>query len=1023
MKNTFRCLNYAVFALPLAQLLAQPVTPASTPSSSSDGTASGPIIELSPFTVDASNDKGYRAENTLAGSRLNTPLRDTASPVSVFTEEFLEDLGITNIDELINYTVGTQIDVQVNGPGSDANNHIGGANIVRRIDIRGIRGSESLDYFRSITPNDSYRIGRYDESRGPNGILFGISSAGGLINQSSILATTNRDSGRVSYQVGNNGIGRAEMRLNKVLVPKKLALAVAAVDQENGGWRKPDFQDKERIFGTLTFMPTDRITIRVMGERGNEYFARVAPYTMTDNVLAWFDNREARGVDAVTVTPTGGNPNAAQQALGIVARNQTATGRRLVYIENDGTLFNSAGTFLTGTYNNPAVRAPDGTPGVSGDLLRLNDPSFVPFDLNSGGEGMFRSQDLENYAFTFDWRVTDDLNLNFAHGYQDTSLRNPALTGGEPSLRGEANRTLGVNGPANPYAGRLYLEGQWRDFDHGASVEETRISLSYDLEFERFKWIGSHRIAGMYSKSEEMDRFVGKRLVVLGAPFNNDPVNQANRITTRVYLDESDPRGFIATDWRAVPSTLRLGNQSYNVGWVNENAGTQHAMTTQDLETRLLVLQSYFLDRRLVTVFGYREDEADIISFGHTKDPVTREDVIDPTKQSGDSFAGITRTQGVVYHLMNWVSLTANWSTNIGVPTFQNRLLPDGRIPEPTKGESRDYGLSFDLLDRRLSIRAVYYETQELGQTRSGGIDSAFNQRNIRVADALGTALVGAGRPYTAAQWETIRTSLTPAANASAFDTDSEGYELSIVANPTQNWRIMANYSYTDRIRSNTAARDALPWYGFTEANGLLVEGVTQNSNGSYSVNASAFVPDATVARWIALGGQHPDANPSVLMTSSGITVAEEILNLTRFLNEDRQAEEQRWGLRPHKVSMFTSYDFTQGRLKGFTLGGGYRWQGANIIGEDSDGEEIRGRILSNADLMLRYRHKVDAWRFKGTMTYQLNVTNLMDRDGIMPQRFSSTSDFMIPGDRGVGYSRFDFIDPRSIRLTASFSF
>ena len=280
------------------------------------------VVELSPFVVDASKDKGYRAENTLAGSRLNTPLRDTAAPVSVFTPEFLEDLGITDIDQLIDYTVGTQLDMQDTNPGTDANNHIGGANIVRRFDIRGIRASEGLDYFRSITPNDGYRIGRYDESRGPNGILFGISSAGGLINQSSILATTHRDSGRVSYQFGNYDTNRVELRANKVVVPKRLGLAVAAVHQENGGWREPDFKDKDRLYATLTFTPNDRMTFRAMGERGNEYFARVAPYTLSDNALAWLDNRNARGVAAVTFRPTGGNPTAAQQALGVVSRNQ-----------------------------------------------------------------------------------------------------------------------------------------------------------------------------------------------------------------------------------------------------------------------------------------------------------------------------------------------------------------------------------------------------------------------------------------------------------------------------------------------------------------------------------------------------------------------------------------------------------------------------------------------------------------------------------------------------------------------------
>jgi len=75
--------------LPLAPLVAQTTPPAATPAAP----AGDQIIELSPFTVDASKDKGFRAENTLAGSRLNTPLRDTAAPVSVFTEEFLEDLA------------------------------------------------------------------------------------------------------------------------------------------------------------------------------------------------------------------------------------------------------------------------------------------------------------------------------------------------------------------------------------------------------------------------------------------------------------------------------------------------------------------------------------------------------------------------------------------------------------------------------------------------------------------------------------------------------------------------------------------------------------------------------------------------------------------------------------------------------------------------------------------------------------------------------------------------------------------
>lgn len=120
----------------------------------------------------------------------------------------------------------------------------------------------------------------------------------------------------------------------------------------------------------------------------------------------------------------------------------------------------------------------------------------------------------------------------------------------------------------------------------------------------------------------------------------------------------------------------------------------------------------------------------------------------------------MTRTQGVVYHMRNWLSLVGNWSTNIGVPTLQDRLLPDGKIPNPNEGESRNFGFALDLFNRRLSFKTVYYQTESRGQTRSGGINAQFNNRNIRVANALEGALVDVSRRYSAAEWAPIRSSL-----------------------------------------------------------------------------------------------------------------------------------------------------------------------------------------------------------------------------------------------------------------------
>ena len=51
---------------------------------------------------------------------------------------------------------------------------------------------------------------------------------------------------------------------------------------------------------------------------------------------------------------------AAMIALGVTTRNGTTGGlnRRATFIENDGTIFDAIGTYLTGSYNNAAVRHP-----------------------------------------------------------------------------------------------------------------------------------------------------------------------------------------------------------------------------------------------------------------------------------------------------------------------------------------------------------------------------------------------------------------------------------------------------------------------------------------------------------------------------------------------------------------------------------------------------------------------------------------------------------------------------------------
>jgi len=1007
-----------------SELTAQvaPLTPASA---AANALPPGAIVELSPFTVQTDRDLGYQAENSLAGSRLNTQLRDTASSISVFTKEFLDDTAITDLSELLRYTVNAEMNTNENQSVSEQNPVVNAQSLTPTILNRGLTASLGLDYFTSITPTDPYRAGRIEDSRGPNSIIFGVGAPGGLINQSSRIAEFTRDTAQLRYSYGSWDRNRSELYANKILIKDKLAVSIAALDQENGGWRDWDFNDKERIFASVSVRPHRRLTLTAMGEIGRDINAVIRSTVDSDAALAWYDNREARGVAAVSFAPNNTLPTAAMQALGVTTREVAATGqnRRAIFIENDGTVFDARGTFLTGSYNNAAVRAPDGSPGITTGVLRLNDERIYPRNINAAGPGMAREQSLRNMTLTADWQATRNLTFNLAHNYQRTTAKVTLMVGTDPTLRGDANRTLGVNGPVNPYAGRLYFDGNWREDVHFGEVTETRASVSYSFD-PKSKWFGRHRVAAMVSMQDQLDVRANSWLAFAGRPYNAVPNNPNNRITVRNYLTEGNYGTYRVGDYRQLPRTVTFDGREYGLVFANEVAGANNSGGEQEATSVLGVVQSYFLDNKLVTTVGYRQDQVDVIELGYYNDPV-KGDIVDRdrSKSQTTSATGYTGTAGLVYHVRPWVSIVANYSTNQGVPSFVRKTFPTGSLAAPSKGTGSDYGLSFDLLNGRVNAKVVYFTSIEKGKITTTGFGGASG-RNTRVSDALESALVGAGRPYSAADWAPIQAALNPPATAASSDYESDGYEARVTANLTRNWRLVANYSYTDTLRTKVADEIA-DWYGMKREGNRLVQGVRQNASGQFVVDASAYEANGTIAKWLELAAKHPEANVGTLTASNGLTVAEEIFNAVDVINDAKEVNEQRWGVRPHKISLYTAYDFKEGRLRGFTTGGGWRWRSENIIGRNSSGGERTGKALVATDLMIGYTTKLP--RIPGRFRFQINVNNVLDDTDIIPVRIASSASnpdgIQVPGGRGLGYSRYDLVVPREWRFTTTWSY
>jgi hypothetical protein len=115
-----------------------------------------PAIELSPFVVREGSDVGYLAGNTLAGSRLNTQLKDTAASIGVLTAEFLSDVGALSVQDAYNWMTNSSDEMSLQQ--SNDNNYFSGNYDGNR--TRGIASTRTRNYFVWNQPSDLCNIER-----------------------------------------------------------------------------------------------------------------------------------------------------------------------------------------------------------------------------------------------------------------------------------------------------------------------------------------------------------------------------------------------------------------------------------------------------------------------------------------------------------------------------------------------------------------------------------------------------------------------------------------------------------------------------------------------------------------------------------------------------------------------------------------------------------------------------------------------------------------------------------------------
>ncbi len=876
----------------------------------------GSVIELSPFTVSADENESWLATSTLAGSRLNTPLRDTGASISVLTSEFLKDLGAIELSDAVGYAVNVHMDTN---EGTNVNDNGAMTNFdASRVRIRGVEATVTRNYFRWGLQSDSYNSDRIEENRGPNSILFGIGSAGGVVNTLTKRANLNRNFQQAALVVGSDDLYRGTLDVNRRLLDGKLGLRLNTVYSEMGSYRHHAFTDTQRAHLAATWQARPATQLRVDYEIGLIESVGSRPAPAYDGVGLW------RSAGSPTVaTAQSGN-------LGPRGITQYATNaRRLTYLEQMGAVFNYQG-------QNRAT-------GNSDPIL---DASFVDFSVNPVGPYNRRDANFQALTAIWEQRFGRHTFAELSHNLQFVNRETFIAGQGRvenATLYADPNQFL-PNGQPNPFVGRMMFEGgRWNTSINRQKSHNTRLMLSHEADFGRW---GNYRVAAM--GEHEWRKDINRNWVEVweGRPFNSAPENDQNHVWRRFYVTEGNwasyhsGTGPLSGLLRNVPDPTTPG-RVLNSTWVPFNQGGQRDVVEHQ-DTALFGGHARYLSGRVILGLGLRKDVLHLRTAQSQRDPVTNQWSLEaPTVvREHEKYEGTTRTLGAVGHVTRNLSLFYNFSNSINVPNSSHRILPDGRTPPNSEARGKDFGLRFSFFDDRLSARINRYTVDMIGATGGGFGGTLDNPTTLN--NRVLTALQNAGR-ITAAEAD-AREFTT---NEATIDRKLEGYEFNLSGALTKNWRISASYSYSDGYDSNIApevkawAKEALPWY--------LQNGDVQT--GVAGTNGQLLTVAQLVAQW------------------------EADVQRLRWIREGDLI----LGNRKHKFSVLARYSFDRGPLQGLYGGAGYRYQSKAPTGFDTNSKLLYSEPQGETDAFLGYRLRRTIGFFRKGLSLQLNVKNLLD--------------------------------------------
>lgn len=947
---------------------------------------------LSPFVVQSDADTGYQARSTLLGSRLNTPLRDLASPITVMTKDLLSDLAATTLDEALRYSINvenTSEFISANTNGGDFNTGIinnYSANRSRGLSTAG----RSHDLFATALFPDSYNFERITIASGPNSILFGLGNSSGTIDVTFKRANTERRFGEIQLKLDDNESLRGSLDYNFPVIDRKLALRVAAVKADMHSFREPDYEKTERLFATLTYTPSAKTSLRAWMEHAHVDRQPARNTVIFDKITPWLAAGRPIFNNAVGAAfPAATDP---------VFARETSVVPVFVFGQTAGAIP------IRSWVNTVVTGGPDKLLASPDNLDQtLVDSSIFPHDVNFTGNGTLNFTSARILGVSLEQQLGDNFFLEAA--YNEENIRNPFVDfvrGVDLELHVDANRFLPDQVTPNPNLGRFYTQGTGRGGLWHNGRREGRFTGTYQADLTgRSAWLGRHRVTGLLSRAQDYDaqQAFDARIINSDATFGDPNANlnvNTRQLRFRSYLSNPADPATGSIYWVNLPyvgfeNTVLPGGVTVATLDNPYGATAPATLTNTSVDSAMASLQSYWWKDRIVTLFGWRKDRvrqatADTPRIGTNvaNSPFAHVYTLGTFRSNYDFWdEGQTDFQSVVVHPTPWLSF--HYSRSGTYAPSRSSHNPDGSLVPGSTGEGKDYGFTLNLWEERLTLKANRFEnTVGPDQSTYRAIlrDPVDQIEDTLFANGGNTNTGGYDPTRPQAFWEVVA------------DREAEGYELELVANPTRNLRLLLTATKTEAVESNIGA----PWVAYIESR---------------------------------LSAWRPFAN-TPLAANANRTVSQRFNDLVVAINTIRQADGQATEQsRKYRVNLTTRYSLPGERLKGAYVGGAYQWRSKAALGYRSKtatnlfefpgvpasvvvpdlSQPIYSDPVTSFDAFAGYRRKL--WRDRIEWSLQLNVRNVLDSDDHIVQQILSTGQI----------AKFTIQEPRSFILTSTFSF